>query len=201
MRTIVFMLCVLLCGCAEISSPETSATDHVVPHVPTPLHQSASYTHDGDGDGMQGPLDCDDARASVYTGAPELCDYIDNNCDGFTDEPWLLGEPPLYGTVCAITTLNGCVSYGMWACAPDNRTLFCNAIARTPTRERCNGSDDDCNGIADTDRWPELNRECVIELDTCTVYGVWRCDDYTEDVYCTAEDDREDPSACIPTNP
>ncbi|MCA9605704.1 MAG: hypothetical protein KC619_08925 [Myxococcales bacterium] len=30
--------------------------------------------------------DCDDTRADVFTGAEELCDTVDNNCNGDTDE-------------------------------------------------------------------------------------------------------------------
>lgn len=63
---------------------------------------------DADGDGHGDPLtatiegctlfagyafvadDCDDARGDVHPGAAELCDDVDNNCNGDTDEDALL---------------------------------------------------------------------------------------------------------------
>ncbi len=41
---------------------------------------------DTDNDGSFAPIDCDDTNAAIYPGAPELCDGLDNNCDGQSDE-------------------------------------------------------------------------------------------------------------------
>ena len=41
---------------------------------------------DNDGDGFFGSDDCDDTNATVFPGAPEICDNLDNNCDGEIDE-------------------------------------------------------------------------------------------------------------------
>lgn len=45
---------------------------------------------DGDGDGFTVEAgDCDDQRADVHPGAEEVCDQVDNNCNGRTDEGML----------------------------------------------------------------------------------------------------------------
>ena len=41
---------------------------------------------DGDGDGFIAALDCDDTNPEVHPGAPEVCDLIDNDCDGLVDD-------------------------------------------------------------------------------------------------------------------
>lgn len=41
---------------------------------------------DRDRDGDPYITDCDDANAAIYTGAPETCDGVDNDCDASVDE-------------------------------------------------------------------------------------------------------------------
>ena len=41
---------------------------------------------DADGDGWPAGSDCDDANANVYAGAPEICDGLDNDCNGIVDD-------------------------------------------------------------------------------------------------------------------
>lgn len=42
---------------------------------------------DLDLDGFARPIDCDDGNAEVSPMATEVCDEVDNDCDGLTDEP------------------------------------------------------------------------------------------------------------------
>ncbi|MCC7011631.1 MAG: calcium-binding protein [Planctomycetes bacterium] len=48
--------------------------------------------------------DCDDANAAIHPGAPELCNNVDDDCDGAIDEDFLTA----YCT--AGTTVHGCVA-------------------------------------------------------------------------------------------
>jgi Putative metal-binding motif len=101
--------------------------------------------------------DCDDYRKTVYPGAQELCNMLDDNCDGAVDENAVpvelwpdadgdgyydartekVGEPKV-----------GCAGLKGWAaepgdCKPQDEAVHAGAA------EACNSVDDDCDGDID----------------------------------------------------
>ena len=152
---------------------------------------------DKDGDGIPAGLDCDDYNSDTYPGAYELCDYEDNDCNGEIDENWKIIFGKFFGQPCSSQALNGCVSEGIWSCDASHDWIECDASPETPSPEKCNGLDDDCNGITDTDAWPQLHTCCNGTTSDGPFIGTWECDSYSEDIACAATyEDDEAPATC-----
>ena len=101
---------------------------------------TAGVCSDGDGDGIEPPEDCDDTNPNVFPGAVEICDGIDNNCDGVIDE----GNPG--GNVACTTNLPGECASGITACQLG--AIVCEST-HPPTDEICDGLDNNCDGTTD----------------------------------------------------
>ncbi len=100
---------------------------------------------------VQNNTDCDDGRANVNPDADEVCDALDNNCNGTIDEGLRVtrfrdSDNDNYGTD---QTARVCPQWDGWA----NENGDCNdnnANINPDATEVCgNGVDDNCDGIAD----------------------------------------------------
>ena len=107
---------------------------------------------DADGDGWPDSEDCDDADPSIHPGASDVCDGLDNDCDGVTDPEmptWYadtdgdgFGDPA--STTVSCTAPEGYVSD---ATDCDDGLAEVNLAAA----ETCDGLDNDCDGVTDPD--------------------------------------------------
>jgi hypothetical protein len=89
---------------------------------------------------VQNASDCDDGDPLANPGATELCDGLDQNCNGLADDE---------GLECRIGA-GECAAVGALVCdGLTGVTVRCDATQRPPGTEVCNGKDDDCDGVLD----------------------------------------------------
>ncbi len=100
--------------------------------------------------------DCDDSDDTIHPGAAELCDSVDTDCDGLTDDPDSTDALTWYADVDADTYGDPAVS--TTACsqpsgysADDTDCDDSSAGSYPGADEYCDGDDNDCNGTVDDD--------------------------------------------------
>ena len=119
------------------------------------LDASAVVACEGEAGQVQVGGDCDDDEPAAYPGANEVCDGVDNDCNGVTDDDDALDADTFYAdvdgdgygdetqptTACEVPS-----GYAAWSTDCDDG----DAEVHPAAQEVCNGYDDDCDELVDS---------------------------------------------------
>ncbi len=98
----------------------------------------------------------------------ELCNNIDDDCDGVIDN----GFP--VGGACDNGQIGVCRQQGVNVCAPNGMGVVCTAPPGAPGIESCNGLDDDCDTRTDEGPPAPVGDVCAPAAGVC-LPGRWTC--------------------------
>lgn len=176
----------------DCTTVNTGTGDDVSACIPANLCIDRDGDLYGIGPGCLG-ADCDDTNPLVNPGAPELCNGIDDNCDGTIDNQLVDTN-----RFCDTDKLGVCAN-GQTQCA--NSQLVCVPL-QSPGREVCNGLDDDCDGLVDENQMADANSNFIVGIGTacqiaapppgaCNI-GERVCDPARGGIICASNGDPQD---------
>ena len=151
-----------------VVSNVSSANVSVLINTPAPV----CTDNDGDGFGSPGDAscpngaaeDCNDSADTIFPGASEICDAVDNDCSGVVDD----NIAPV-ATTCGVGVCTG--NAGLLSCVAGSLVDSCDPF-QGAAAEVCDGLDNDCNdvvdnGIADILTGSDVG-ECRSEIQSCS---------------------------------
>jgi subtilisin-like proprotein convertase family protein len=124
---------------------------------------------------QNGVVDC----FSLVPASPEICDGLDNDCNGTVDE-----NNPEGGGACDTGQLGAC-AVGTLNCVQGGLTCTANALAQP---ELCDGKDNNCDGQVDEGN-PGAGQPCSCGGTTVCMGGQFFCQGCTKEVDCNNNKD------------
>lgn len=168
-RELAWVCCLWIMGCTDAASTgdcrdDCAADDGMSdePPVPDEGQDLEDVSMDASLDVALASPDADPACRS--TSPVDLCDGIDEDCDGFVDED-VAREPCDTGTP-------GICGAGTRMC--EDGVLRCRANMHALDAETCDGVDEDCDGTVD-EQVIDLDAPCQNGIGECTREGVFVC--------------------------
>ena len=110
--------------------------------------------------------DCNDGDPTIFSGAVEICDGKDNNCNEQIDEGLSIDA-------------DGDGHYAPGSCQTPNDDCDDNDPTIFPgATELCDGKDNNCNGEIDEPLYKDADQDgSVVQAGGCPIPGIYDCND------------------------